>query len=68
MSNGYVARHTYSHTTRELGRVVMRMETHFICSGPVLRRGVGREGVCVRMSMGDTAGVHMAGGEAGRNI
>ena len=46
----YVAHHTYSHTTRELGRVVMVMEVHFICSGPVLRRGVGRKGVCVHMA------------------
>ena len=32
--------------------VVMVMETHFICSGPVLRRGVGRKGVCVHMAGG----------------
>ena len=49
----YDARHTYSHTKRELGivgRVVMGMEVHFICSGPVLRRGVGRKGLCVHMT------------------
>ena len=59
----YVARHTYSHTARELGRVVMVMEVHFICSGPVLRRGVGRKGVCVSIWGGG-----ITGGEAGRSI
>ena len=41
------------------------MEVHFICSGPVLRRGVGRKGLCVHMA---GLGWGMAGGEAGRSI
>ena len=54
----------------------MGMEVHFICSVPVLTRGVGRKGVCVHMA-GDggqetwlvsTWGRGMAGGEAGRSI
>ena len=75
VSQTYVARHTYSHTTRELGRVVMVMEVHFICSGPVLRRGVGRNDVCVHMAgwgwgawLVSTWGRGMAGAEAGRSI
>ena len=46
----------------------MVMEVHFICSGPVLRRGVGRKGECVSIWRGVGVGADVAGGEAGRSI
>jgi len=49
------------------------MEVHFICSGPVLGRGVGRKVACVHMGGGGAWLVSiwvggMPGGEAGRSI
>ena len=58
MSNVRCTSHIRSHTTRELVRVVIVMELHFIFFRPVLRRGVGRKGLCVHMAGGDGGGGH----------